>query len=354
MRPPFLRASPILLSIAGALSASPALAHIDLLEPEARAHGTSANGDPDPDPNGNSNLKNAPCGQITTGRTDRVTAYAPGETIVVRVREENAHDSYLRVSIDLDGESFPLRAQAPPGPETQQQVEAAEAALGGEGLLLAVREDNDTPGFVHELEVTLPDATCDACTLQVLQFMYDDPAAPYYFQCADLVIAEAGGAADAGGGDPDSGAEPGGAGAGGSGSDEGAGGSESGAGGSGPGSDPVPVEGSGGGDSAGAGGAGSGAPAAAGATGTGAGNGAAGSSARGSDGGGCAASGRGRGSAGPFGLLALAFGLSLARRRSRFDRLPRPRLALGAGGGRAKRAHTACRCETTILPTPAR
>jgi hypothetical protein len=130
MRPPFLRASPILLSIAGALSASPALAHIDLLEPEARAHGTSANGDPDPDPNGNSNLKNAPCGQITTGRTDRVTAYAPGETIVVRVREENAHDSYLRVSIDLDGESFPLRAQAPPGPETQQQVEAAEAALG--------------------------------------------------------------------------------------------------------------------------------------------------------------------------------------------------------------------------------
>ena len=84
---------------------------------------------------------------------------------------------------------------------------AAEAALGGEGPLAVYREDNDTPGFIHEIDVTLPDQSCTNCTLQVLQFMYDDPAAPYYFQCADLVIAE-GGSEDAGGAPTSGGAGP--------------------------------------------------------------------------------------------------------------------------------------------------
>jgi hypothetical protein len=172
---------------AGLLRAAPALAHIDLLEPEARAHGTAASGDTDIDDN--SSIKNGPCGQLTTGRTDRVARYAPGETIRIRVREENAHESYLRVALDLDGQEFPLRAQFPGAPETQAEASAAEAALGAEWLLLVYREDNDTAGFVHELEVTLPERSCTACTLQVLQYMYDDPSAPYYFQCADLVIA---------------------------------------------------------------------------------------------------------------------------------------------------------------------
>jgi hypothetical protein len=181
---------PTLATIVGAglLRAPHALAHIDLLEPEARAHGTAASGDTDIDDN--SSIKNAPCGQLTTGRTDRVARYAPGETIRIRVREENAHESYLRVALDLDGNDFPLRAQFPGGPETQAEAAAAEAALGAEWLLLVYREDNDSAGFVHELEVTLPERSCTACTLQVLQYMYDDPGAPYYFQCADLVIAE--------------------------------------------------------------------------------------------------------------------------------------------------------------------
>jgi hypothetical protein len=174
------------------LTASRAVAHIDLLEPEARAHGTAARGDTDIDEN--SNLKQAPCGQVVTGRGERVATHVAGETIRVRVREENAHVSYLRVSIDLDGEDFPLRQPAARDPETQDEAAAAEAALGGDGLLAVYREDNDTPGFIHEIEVTLPDATCTRCTLQVLQYMYDDPAAPYYFQCADLVIVNADGA----------------------------------------------------------------------------------------------------------------------------------------------------------------
>ena len=188
---------PLFLTIVAVswLAAPAAFAHIDLLEPEARAHGTAARNDPEIDVN--SNLKSGPCGQVTSGRTDRVATYAAGQRITVRVREENAHVSYLRVSLDLDGEQFPLRTQFPGAPETQEEAQAAEDALGGEGLLAVVRENNDMPGFVHEIGVTLPDAACTNCTLQVLQFMYDDPAAPYYFQCADLVITAAA-AADAG------------------------------------------------------------------------------------------------------------------------------------------------------------
>jgi hypothetical protein len=171
------------------LSAPTSHAHIDLLEPEPRAHGTAARGDTDIDVN--SNLKQGPCGQVATGRTDRVTTYTAGQTITVRVREENVHVSYLRVSVDLDGDDFPLRSGPVAGPETQEVAAAAEAALGNEGLLAVYREDNDTAGFVHQIVVTLPRQSCTNCTLQVIQYMYDDPAAPYYFQCADLVIVDA-------------------------------------------------------------------------------------------------------------------------------------------------------------------
>jgi hypothetical protein len=198
------RAAFVLGIAVAATSAARASAHIDLLEPEPRAHGTAARDDTDIDVN--SNLKNAPCGQIASERTERVTTYAPGQRITLRVREENAHVSYLRVRLDLDGADFPLRTEVP-APETQEDAMAAELALGAEGLLAVVREDNDTPGFVHELEVTLPNETCLNCTLQVAQFMYDDPAAPHYFQCADLVIADAPLAGDAGGAAEGGGAE---------------------------------------------------------------------------------------------------------------------------------------------------
>jgi hypothetical protein len=182
----------------GALLLSPAraLAHIDLIEPEARSHGTAASGDMAVD--ANTNQKLGPCGQATNMRTtDRVTTYAPGEMITIRVREETPHDSYIRVSIDTEGDdSFPTRPIMSTPAETAEQALAAEEALDTEGTLLAVvRETNNTANFEHVIPVTLPDETCESCTLQVIQFMYG-AAGPYYFQCADIVIAEGG--ADAG------------------------------------------------------------------------------------------------------------------------------------------------------------
>lgn len=169
---------------------SSALAHIDLIEPNARAHGTAASGDMMIDTN--TNQKSGPCGQVTNMRTDRVTTYAPGETITVRVSEETPHESYIRVSIDLDGDNdFPTRPTT--AAETQEVAQAAEEMLDTANTLLAVvRENNGTANFVHEISVTLPEETCDNCTLQVIQFMYG-ASNPYYYQCADIVIAEDGG-----------------------------------------------------------------------------------------------------------------------------------------------------------------
>lgn len=179
---------------------SSALAHIDLIEPEARAHGTAASGDMMVDTN--TNQKSGPCGQVTNMRTDRVTTYEPGETITVRVSEETPHESYIRVSIDLDGDDdFPSRPIMSTPAETQDVAQAAEDALNTENTLLAVvRETNGTPNFVHEIQVTLPDETCESCTLQVIQFMYG-AGNPYYFQCADIVIAEGGGGEAGAGGE---------------------------------------------------------------------------------------------------------------------------------------------------------
>jgi hypothetical protein len=170
----------------GLLCTSSAFAHIDLLSPEARAHGTALMGDTAVDVN--SNQKSAPCGEATAmGRGNRVTTYAPGETITVRVREETPHTSYLRVVLDLDGQDFVQRDVSSVAVETEEVARAAEEELDNEGLLAVHREDNDTPGYVHEVQVTLPNETCFSCTLQVIQFMYGAPN-PFYFQCADIVI----------------------------------------------------------------------------------------------------------------------------------------------------------------------
>jgi hypothetical protein len=60
--------------------------------------------------------------------------------------------------------------------------------------------------------VTLPNLTCDNCTLQVIQVMYDKepyetPGNDIYYQCADLVLREGAAPPDAGT-DADAGTAP--------------------------------------------------------------------------------------------------------------------------------------------------
>jgi MYXO-CTERM domain-containing protein len=298
---------------AGALlMASPAFAHIDLIDPPARAHGTAAAGDTDVDVN--TNQKTGPCGQVTNGRTaDRITTYAPGATINVLVREETNHDSYIRVALDLDGdddfaERRPVAPETSFPPETQEEAQAAEDALDNDSDVLAVFRENQNGGDIN-IQVTLPNETSDNATLQVIQLMYDTGQV-YYYQCADLIIADGGdsGSADAGVG-----------GTGGTGGSGGA--ATAGTGGSGSGSPSGGGSGGSGGTGSSAGGSGGGATAA----GAGGGSATAGTgsatppvdSGDDSDDGGCSISttASSTGSTSLIALLGLALGVVVRRRR---------------------------------------
>jgi len=284
------------------------LAHVDLSSPNPRAHGETE-GD----------LKSGPCGQTANGRTSNVNVFAPGETITVTFNEYIDHPAYYRIAFDDDGDDgFAMRTDGQTVPDADDP-EAMEAALNMDAEILAiVPEVNDTtPGVstdVRNVDVTLPNITCENCTLQVIQYMYNNPGQGY-FQCADIALRAAQTTGDAGPGGEGGSANAGEAGAAGA-VGAGAGGAPAsgnagtGNGSGGTGGAPTPSGGSGG--AAGA------SPASGGSASTAGGSGPA-VAADSEDDGGCAIAWRtesGAGRAGLASLLALGLGLVARRRRA--------------------------------------
>jgi hypothetical protein len=162
-----------------------ALAHIDLVTPVPREQGRVRAP--------NSNLKEGPCGQLANGRTDKVSVFAPGDTVEVTWRETTNHRSYYRVAFDVDGDdAFPTFAGSGIGAEGIDPSGPCPV----DGRVILAYDMDDRSGGSYTLQVRLPDVECERCTLQVVQFMYDTMT-PYYFQCADLALRRPG-AADAG------------------------------------------------------------------------------------------------------------------------------------------------------------
>jgi hypothetical protein len=154
----------------------PASAHLDLTAPVSR-YGPDV-------------LKTGPCGISGGERSDNISYYEPGETIEVRWVEYIDHPAHYRIAFDQDGDDDFV------DPATMTELYSNDA------VLLDGIEDKGPADQGYAVTVTLPDVTCDNCTLQVIQVMYDKP--PYttpgndiYYQCADLVLRE-GGSADAG------------------------------------------------------------------------------------------------------------------------------------------------------------
>lgn len=169
------------------LASAEGAAHLTLTTPVAREAGAIIGRGP------NASLKQGPCGQIINGRTDKVSVFAPGETIEVSWDEFVNHRSYYRVAFDVDADDdFPSF----PGPGASEHDPAAICPVDGKVILAYDREDRN--GGVHTLNVRLPDVECENCTLQVIQYMYES-GSPYYFQCADLALRRA--STDAGLGD---------------------------------------------------------------------------------------------------------------------------------------------------------
>ncbi|MBK9071579.1 MAG: lytic polysaccharide monooxygenase [Myxococcales bacterium] len=150
-------------------AAAPASAHIHLTYPLSRTD------------DGLGDQKAQHCGAVARNES-RVTQFKPGATIAVRWDETINHTGHFRISFNPDGDTFSI----PPDATTTTQ--------GTDPLVL---HDLIADG-TNCLEVTLPEAPCDNCTLQFIQLMYDKP--PYttdvdsddiYFNCADIELTDA-------------------------------------------------------------------------------------------------------------------------------------------------------------------
>ena len=166
----------LLLSLA-ALSPSEARAHLGLDSPASR-YGPDV-------------LKTGPCGVADGERTLNVTYYEPGETIQVIWDEYVDHPGHYRIAFDDNGDDDFA------DPATMMEF------YSNDTVLLDEITDKGPGERDYVATVTLPNVTCDNCTLQVIQVMYDKPlyttpGNDIYYQCADLVLHEGGEPPDAG------------------------------------------------------------------------------------------------------------------------------------------------------------
>ena len=189
------------IAVAALLFAQQGAAHLRLIAPVPREAGAVVGGGP------NASLKQGPCGQIVNGRTDKVSVFAPGETIEVTWDEFVNHRSYYRVAFDVDADD-----DFPSFPGLASEHDPTEVCPV-DGRVILAYDQEDRSGDLHTLNVQLPDVECERCTLQVIQYMFDT-GRPYYFQCADLALRRPGADAGSDGGSAD--AAAGGAGANGS------------------------------------------------------------------------------------------------------------------------------------------
>ena len=160
-----------------AISPPEARAHLGLSSPSSRY--------------GPETLKTGPCGIAGGSRSSNVTYYEPGATIEVRWDEYVDHPGHYRIAFDDDGDDDFV------DPATMYELDSNDTVLL-DGIADKGQGERD-----YMATVKLPDLSCDNCTLQVIQVMYDKP--PYttpgndiYYQCADLVLREGGAPPDAG------------------------------------------------------------------------------------------------------------------------------------------------------------
>jgi hypothetical protein len=168
------------------LLSSSAFAHIELQLPLNRYSDAKAGDN-----------KSCPCGAGTTNRRcnkpdelsdpdraeDRVTTFAPGDTITVQFDEYVGHSGRFRIAFDPDGASLD---------EFNQNILLdVPDPVGNMG--------NMGQGSKWSFPVKLPDMECENCSLQLIQAMDGNMTDPVldpvqrpstYFQCADIRLVD--------------------------------------------------------------------------------------------------------------------------------------------------------------------
>lgn len=173
-----------------ALSATAAHAHFKLLEPSDWLV-TNDLGDPQ---------KVGPCGGPGTS-SGAVTQVVVGQRLKFRWRETIGHPGHYRIALAQNRAQF-VDPVLPNGCRTATIQNPPVAPVIADGLFPHAM---GMTGQEFEHEITVPDAPCEKCTFQIIEFMSSTAAAStgcFYYHCADVQIVRAG--VD-GGGPPDAG-----------------------------------------------------------------------------------------------------------------------------------------------------
>lgn len=129
--------------------------------------------------------KAGPCGAAGSTRGSHVATFAPGETITVEWDETIDHPGHYRIAFDNDGDDVFINPSTPDDNYPFTLMEPIPDKDGGH----------------YTQAITLPTTLCNNCTLQLMQIMTTDvPYNSFYYQCADITIAEGGGSGSDGAG----------------------------------------------------------------------------------------------------------------------------------------------------------
>lgn len=141
-----------------------------LTSSEVFAHARLKSNSATPPRNNNAGLKSGPCGGIA--RTNSPTTLNAGDTITLEWEETVQHPGYYLFSFsEANDQNFVLLLNVPDTQDTS----------------------NDLP-HQYSATITVPNVNCEACTLQMIQVMTENPASPRnYYSCADIRIVGASG-----------------------------------------------------------------------------------------------------------------------------------------------------------------
>lgn len=127
--------------------------------------------------NVSSGLKSGPCGGVAAS-TERTT-FAPGQQVTVEWEETINHPGWFRIAFspsnDLGFDANVLKDDI---------IDTQTGPV-----------DYNDPGTYHQYSttITLPQTTCETCTLQLIQYMTENDPPSKYYSCADIRIVEGGG-----------------------------------------------------------------------------------------------------------------------------------------------------------------
>lgn len=171
------------LLVTGYLGAAPARAHFVLQSPAA-AHEQGPLGDPQKAP---------PCGDNGSAvATGALTAYQAGDVVTITIDETIFHPGHYRIALAMNDIS-----ELPAEPiVTPNNTDCGTVPIMSPPVFPVLADGvfpHDAPfDQPQSIDITLPDVSCDNCTLQVIQFMsnhgLNNPGGCFYHHCANISV----------------------------------------------------------------------------------------------------------------------------------------------------------------------